>query len=424
MSRLEQLIAELCPDGVELKNIGDICETVTDYVAAGSFADLRKNVVYSLKPDFAQLIRTTDLKSNFSKGESIYVSERAFNFLWRVNLNEESIILPNIGNCGEVYYVVPENLPYENNVLGPNAILVRSNVCDNKFLSYIFRTREFQMQLNKITSSTGQTKFNKTEFKKLVIPVPPLPVQQEIVRILDNFTELKTELTVELTAELTARRKQYKYYRDLLLTYVNEDTVKWISLKECTLPTSNIKWSLEDELTSYKYIDLTSVDRDLHYIIETQEINKNNAPSRAQQIVKTGDILFATTRPLLKRYCLVDSEYDEQICSTGFCVLRANTNIVLQKWILYHIASSSFYYYVEKYQQGASYPAISDTNVKNYQIPVPPLEEQGRIVAILDRFDALCNDLTSGLTAEVEERQKQYEYYRDRLLIFNKIMEE
>jgi len=277
------------------------------------------------------------------------------------------------------------------------------------------------MQLNKITSSTGQTKFNKTEFKKLVIPVPPLPVQQEIVRILDNFTELKTELTVELTAELTARRKQYKYYRDLLLTYVNEDTVKWISLKECTLPTSNIKWSLEDELTSYKYIDLTSVDRDLHYIIETQEINKNNAPSRAQQIVKTGDILFATTRPLLKRYCLVDSEYDEQICSTGFCVLRANTNIVLQKWILYHIASSSFYSHVEKYQQGASYPAISDTNVKDYRIPVPPIEEQERIVAILDRFDALCNDLTSGIPAEIEARQKQYEYYRDKLLTFKKL---
>lgn len=198
------------------------------------------------------------------------------------------------------------------------------------------------------------------------------------------------------------------------MTDLNEDTVKWISLKECTLPTSNIKWSLEDESTTYKYIDLTSVDRELHYITETQEINKNNAPSRAQQIVKAGDILFATTRPLLKRYCLIDSEYDGQICSTGFCVLRANTDIVLQKWVLYHIASSSFYYHVEKYQQGASYPAISDANVKDYRIPVPPIVEQERIVAILDRFDALCNDLTSGIPAEIEARQKQYEYYRDK----------
>ena len=131
--------------------------------------------------------------------------------------------------------------------------------------------------------------------------------------------------------------------------------------------------------------------------------------------------MFATTRPLLKRYCLIDSEYDGQICSTGFCVLRANTDNVLQKWVLYHIASSSFYYHVEKYQQGASYPAISDANVKGYRIPVPPIEEQERIVAILDRFDALCNDLTSGLPAEIEARQKQYEYYRDKLLSFKEV---
>jgi type I restriction enzyme S subunit len=91
---------------------------------------------------------------------------------------------------------------------------------------------------------------------------------------------------------------------------------------------------------------------------------------------------------------------------------------VLPKWIYHNISASSFNSYIEKNQEGSAYPSISDAKVKSYKIPIPPLSEQQRIVAILDRFDALCNDLTSGLPAEIEARRKQYEYYRDKLLTF------
>ena len=90
----------------------------------------------------------------------------------------------------------------------------------------------------------------------------------------------------------------------------------------------------------------------------------------------------------------------------------------------YQISLQRFYDYIEKYQKGASYPAISDSDVKRYKIPVPPLAEQERIVAILDKFDALVNDISSGLPAELEMRRKQYEYYRDRLLTFKPLAKE
>lgn len=200
--------------------VGDAFDIITDYTAAGSFADLAKNVIYSDSPDYAQLVRTMDIKSKFTKGSPVYVSESAFKYLWRVNLDSEAVILPNIGaNCGEVYYVVPEDLPYENNVLGPNAILARSTKYNNRYLAYTLQTPEFQRQLRKIISPAGQTKFNKTDLKKLTIKVPSIEEQEKIVEVLDRFDVLCNDSKLGLPAEIESRRKQYEYYRDKLLTF-------------------------------------------------------------------------------------------------------------------------------------------------------------------------------------------------------------
>ena len=177
-------------EGWEEKKLVEICETVTDFVAAGSFASLRENVVYNSEKDYAQLVRTTDLKSRFSKGGYVYVNEHAFKYLYRVNLDEECIILPNVGvNCGEVYYVTPSILPYNKNVLGPNAVLVRSKIHNNHFLSYLFLGNEFQTKLGDITSHMAQPKFNKTGLKEIEISIPPLSEQQSIVSYIDSLSE-------------------------------------------------------------------------------------------------------------------------------------------------------------------------------------------------------------------------------------------
>ena len=174
-------------------------------------------------------------------------------------------------------------------------------------------------------------------------------------------------------------------------------------------------------MSEYRYVDLSSVNVDNHSINDTISINKENAPSRAQQITKVNDIIFGTTRPMQKRVALIENDLDHQICSTGYCVLRACNKLVVPKWIYYQLMSEKFYKYIELNQEGASYPCISDDKVRQYLIPLPIIEEQTRIVAILDKFDRLCNDISAGLPAEIEARQKQYEYYRDKLLTFKSL---
>ncbi|WP_247152596.1 restriction endonuclease subunit S [Escherichia coli] len=173
--------------------------------------------------------------------------------------------------------------------------------------------------------------------------------------------------------------------------------------------------------SSYRYIDLTSVDIATKKITETTEITKNNAPSRAQKLVDENDVIFATTRPTQQRFCLIDSEYAGEVASTGYCILRAKQDQVLPKWILHWISTSDFKKHVEENQSGSAYPAISDSKVKECLIPIPcpdnpekSLAIQSEIVRILDKFTAL----TAELTAELNMRKKQYNYYRDQLLSF------
>lgn len=182
------------------------------------------------------------------------------------------------------------------------------------------------------------------------------------------------------------------------------------------MPTNNIKW--RETKKTYRYIDLASVSRENHMITETIKINAEDAPSRAQKIVEKDDVIFATTRPTLRRFAIISDDYDNEIASTGYCVLRANTSQVLPKWIYYNISTLIFNDYVEKNQEGSAYPSISDARVKAFKIPVPDIPEQKRIVAILDKFDALVNDISVGLPAEINARRKQYEYYRNKLLSF------
>lgn len=195
--------------------------------------------------------------------------------------------------------------------------------------------------------------------------------------------------------------------------------VEWKPLGEITLRTSNIKW--RDATRSYRYIDLTSVSVETKTVIETLVVTSASAPSRAQKLVETDDVVFATTRPTQMRYCLIDEEFDGEVASTGYCVLRAKKEEVLPKWILHLISSSEFKAYLEENQSGSAYPAISDAKVKEFRVPIPcpdnpkkSLEIQAEIVRILDAFTAM----TAELTAELNLRKKQYNYYRDQLLSF------
>lgn len=201
----EQKVPEIRFEGFteawEQRKLDDVMATVTDYVAAGSFADIKDNVTYLNEIGYAQLVRTVDLKKKFANSDAVYVDENAFKYLWRVNLNEECIVLPNIGaNIGEVYYIEPSDLPFANNVLGPNAILLKTDE-DNYFIFTSLNTDLFQNQLFENVGSSGQPKFNKTELKSIKLLIPSIEEQKKIgsyFRQLDHLITLHQQKCEEL----------------------------------------------------------------------------------------------------------------------------------------------------------------------------------------------------------------------------------
>lgn len=388
MSKLDELIHEYCPDGVRYEELGDLLGRVD-----GSNKKIVKSKIQSegRYPVYTQ--GGNQKPDGFSDEKDAVITDVPV-----ILYGDHTNVLKWIGH---------------DFIAGADGVkLVKSSVdsgLDDRFLYHCLR--------DKIKEIPNGYARHFARLRKLTIPIPPFEVQKEIVNILDKFIQLEAELE----AELEARRKQYEYYRNHLLTFDEpSDGIRWASLSDVTLPTKNMKWK-ETDGGIFKYIDLSSVSRENHSIIETTEIDSTTAPSRAQKLVENGDIIFATTRPTLQRYTLINAQYNGQVASTGYCVLRPNRDMVTSKWIYHNIAKSDFNNFVEKHQEGSAYPSISDSKVKAYTIPVPPISEQERIVSLLDKFEKLVNDISSGLPAEIEGRHQQYEYYRTKLLTFQEL---
>ena len=237
------------------------------------------------------------------------------------------------------------------------------------------------------------------------IPIPPLEVQSEIVRILDKFTEL----IATLTAELTARKKQYKYYRDLLLTF-DDSQIEWKTLGEIAIY-SRERISAEN-LTKNNYVGVDNLLSNKRGKIFSSHLpNKGNF---AKFFVE--DILIGNIRPYLKKIWLADCEGGAS--GDVLTIQVENKNIIRPKFLYYFLSSDNFFHRFNNSVKGGKMPRGDKNFVMKYEIPVPPIEEQERIVKILDRFDKLCNDISEGLPAEIDARKKQYEYYRDKILTF------
>lgn len=416
MSKIDKLIKKHCPHGVEWMTLGDcIVEN-----KGGGTPSKAKASYWGGDIPWAS-VGDLSIEGNYI--------ETTRNFITEEGLKNSSSNLVQSGDLIVAIKIAPGKAKIASCDVAINqdlrGLTLKSFITVN-FLVYYFQ------KLNFIGNGTIVKAITKQTLESTKIPVPPLPVQQEIVVILDSFTRLEAELE----AELEARQKQYAYYCDTLLTFdgdslsnhpLNElikkhcpDGVEHKPLGEVILKTDNIQWSKNPD-KEFQYIDLTSVDRITHAIVETSTITAETAPSRAQQIVHVGDMIFGTTRPMLKRYTAISSEYDRQICSTGFCVLRPDTTVVLTNFLYHMLGTSDFYKYVEKNERGANYPAIPDKLVKQFEIPVPPLPVQQEIVAILDKFDALTNSLQEGLPAEITARSQQYEHYRNTLLNFKEL---
>lgn len=375
MSRLEELIAALCPDGVEYKTLGEICIfqkgqpiTVTS-LSSGSYPV----IAGGQKPAFycSKYNRT---------GENITVSSSGA-YAGYINYWNEPIL------CTDSFSITS------------------SKNFNIKMLFYILQSK--QNYIFSLKKGGGVPHVYAKDMAKIKIPVPPLPVQEEIVRILDKFMEL----TAELTAELDTRKQQYQYYRNNLLDFSKsrKRKSKKIEALISSLCPNGIEFEQVGELcqviTAPKKLNKKEYkNRGLFPIIDQgQQFIVGYTNDATATIKKNTYVIFGDHTREIK---FVDFEFCQG--ADGIKILLANNDI-----------RPRFLYYAML--------GLKITNrgynrhwsiVSTMLLPVPPLPIQEEIVRLLDRFDALCNDPISGLPAEIEARKKQYEYYRDKLLTF------
>ena len=271
-----------------------------------------------------------------------------------------------------------------------------------KFLYYFIKNNQEKLMNSK--QGAGIPGLNRKAIYSLNIPLPPLPIQQEIVRILDTFTNL----TAELTAELTARRKQYEYYRDELLK-----TEEQVSLYEVAQYSKDR--ILASELTDENYVGVDNLLPN-----KQGKIKSEHTPIEGKfvRFVKE-DILIGNIRPYLKKIWFSDC-----VGGTNGDVLTIRVidkERVLPRFLYFVLSTESFFNYDMNNAKGAKMPRGDKKAVMNYQFYLPSLEIQEKVVSILETFDNLCNGFEYGLPAEIYARQQQYEYYRDKLLNFKEL---
>lgn len=272
-----------------------------------------------------------------------------------------------------------------------------------KYMSYFFQTECFQSQKKSRITGTKVRRISGDSLAKIKIPIPPPYVQAEIVRILDTFTDL----TRELTRELTDRKKQYHYYRDRLLTF-EKGEVEWKTLGEVA-EYANTRISF-DRLNETNYVGVDNLLQN-----RAGKTISNYVPTSGNLTeYREGDILIGNIRPYLKKIWQAD-----RIGGTNgdVLVIRLTNNIVNARYLYQVLADERFFEYNIQHAKGAKMPRGNKDKILEYQFSVPPLAEQARIVAILDKFDTLTTSINEGLPREIALRQQQYEYYRD--LLFN-----
>lgn len=410
MNKLEKLIQQYCPDGVEWKTI----DSVTKSICSG--LNPRKNFTLNSSGANCNYLTVKEMASGkivFSDKTDKITKEAVSIIQNRSRLEVDDILLSGIGTIGRVAIV---DIPVGDWNCSESVILLKSNqsIINPKYLKYILECTEVQGYFNSHATGSTLKGIRQKDLRSLEIPVPPLPVQEEIVRVLDTFTELQK------------RQQQYNFYRDTLLTnYASEQNVKEYCLGELFEFKNGLNASKEqfghgkpivNYVNVYKKNSIVSSDLTGRVELDASTIERYR--------VKRGDVFFTRTSETREEvgFASVLLENIEDCVFSGF-VLRARpiTNVILPEFCKYCFATYEIRKQIIQSSTLTTRALTNGTSLSKVKIMIPPLEQQNRIVAILDRFDTLTNDLTSGLPAEMEKRRQQYEYYRDRLLTFKRL---
>lgn len=393
MNKLDELIQELCPDGVEYKSFGDCAKIVR-----GASPRPIKNFI-TTEPDGVNWIKIGDVKP----GEKYITSSAEKITLDGAKksrpVKKGDFILSNSMSFGRPYILKIDGCVHD----GWLAISEFSDSYVSDFLYYLLSSNMCQNQMKKKASFGGAVQnLNADIVRELSLPVPPLEVQQEIVRLLDDFTAKTAELQDKLNEELETRKKQYEYYRNLLLNANKSNTVMKLG-DVADVGVGNKPVEILNDSTDYEYINAGTTNSGY-----THEWNCSGdtvtTPSRGQ-----GGIGFVGYQS--------NSFWLGPLCYK----IKSNKDWVTTKY-LYYILSNSTEELLSLKKTGGV-PALNRSDLIQMKISIPSLEEQNHIVDILDQFDSTYNNLKITLPTEIESRQKQYEFYRDKLLTFKELNE-
>lgn len=390
MSRLNELIQELCPDGVEFIMLIDICK-----ITIGEFVHKNKQTEEGKYPVFNGGKNHTGYYEEFNNdGNKVIISARG------ANAGYVNRVFTRYWAGNSCYSISPLNDNYLNWL----------------FLYYSLKNEEKKFMGNQQTGSIPA--ISKKQIEQIKIPVPPLDVQNEIVRILDTFTSH----AAELQAELQARKEQYEYYRNKLLTFDKDDkNVKWMKLGEIgTFIRGNGLQKKDFTETGIGCIHYGQIYT--YYGTSANTTKSFVAHELANKLVKVkkGNLIIACTSENIEDVCKAVVWLGEKDIVTGghSCVFVHNEN---PKYISYFFQTDFFSQQKRKYARGTKVIDIKTSDLEKIIIPILSHKEQQRIVSILDKFEALVNDLTAGIPAEIAAVQEQYEYYRNKLLTFKDV---
>ena len=390
MSKLDELIRELCPNGVKYKRFDEVC-TLNARIG---WQRLTK-AEYKSTGDYLLITGTdfTDLHE-INYQSCVYVSEERYGQDPKIQLKNGDILITKDGTLGKVAQVNGLEMPATLNG-GVFVVRCKDGSLKNRFILHYLLSNHFQSVVEQ--QKTGSTISHLTQalFSRLMIPIPPLEIQCEIVRILDNFTNL----TANLTAELTARNTQYNYYRNKLLSFDVQKSIRTAPLAdiaEISTGSSNTDDAVEDGIYPF-------------YVRSQEPLRKNDYEYDEEAIITAGDGVGVG-----KVFHYVNGKY--ALHQRAYRIHPKDSKL-LGKY-LYHYVVARFPGYIGKQMYQGSVPSIRRPMLNKFEVVIPPLEVQEKIAKILDNFDTICSDLNIGLPAEIEARQKQYEYYRDKLLTF------
>ena len=389
MTKLEQLIEELCPNGVSYKELSALCCIETGKLNANAATENGRYLFFTTAKEIS----------------------RIDSYRW----DAEALLIAGNANVGDVKYYVGKFEAYQRTYV----LTKFSHEISAKFL-YYYLNNSLREYLDSRKNDAAMTYIVLSTLQHFLVPTPPLPVQSEIVRILDSFTELTAELTAELEAETIARGKQYEYYREELLK--PKANIPMVTLGEIATDIyrgAGIKRDqvTEDGIPCVRYGEIyTTYNTWFDECVSHTQLEYVPSPKYFEH----GDILFAITGESVEDIAKSVAYVGHERCLAGgdIVVLKHKQN---PRYLAHVLATKAARDQKSKGKVKSKVVHSSVPSIEKITIPLPPLDVQARYADVLDNFEAICTDLNIGLPAEIAARQKQYEYYRDRLLAFKEI---